>query len=346
MTVLLPVIVAALFALHGALANADATTDNPAGAKFQPSPPALQCVAFSPYVGQLDPESGTAPPKQLIETLLDTLVAQTPFRCIMTYGVIDGLEEIFPAAQARGIKVIAIVWLDNDIQTNSRSITHGIVMAKTYPDTIIKLSCGSEVRTRHGKQYDHEILRCIDAMRQAGVSQPITTIDTWWEWCDRNSQGCRKNLFANKVDWIGSNIFPWWENKFSADHPCTTADQATDFHLARLSELRQTYPDQDVIVTEFGWPYGPEGRSEINANTAQRCGIAAPANQIEVIRSTLARLTEKNWSGVVFEAFSEGWKPGNEGLFGSFWGICQGTAPYACKTELFERTDQGLTSRK
>jgi hypothetical protein len=30
-----------------------------------------------------------------------------------------------------------------------------------------------------------------------------------------------------------------------------------------------------VIVTEFGWPKGPEGGSEINCKTGQHCGIAS-----------------------------------------------------------------------
>jgi exo-beta-1,3-glucanase (GH17 family) len=251
----------------------------------------------------------------------------------MTYGVMNGLEHIFAAAEARQLKVISIIWLDKEIEMNSRSIASGIAMAKAYPETIIKLSCGSEVRTRHGKKFDGEIMRCIDGLREAGVAQPITTIDTWWEWCDRQAS-CQQSLFADKVDWIGTNIFPWWENKFSGFHPCTTAEQAADFHIARLTDLRKIYPGKDVIVTEFGWPNGPEGGTEINSNTRQHCGVASRANQALVVQTTFKKLAEKHWSGVVFEAFSETWKPGSEGLFGSFWGMCQGEPPYTCKTEL------------
>jgi len=290
---------------------------------------ALQCVAFSPYVGHLTPEYGPQPSPELIATLLDTLIEQTPFRCIMTYGVVNGLEPIFAAARERQLKVIAIVWLDNDIAMNSKSIAKGIEVAKSYPDTIIKLSCGSEVRTRHGNKFDGEILRCMRDLRKAGVAQPITTIDTWWEWCDRKAI-CQPNLFADKVDWVGTNIFPWWENKFSDVYPCTTAEQAADFHIARLSELRQTYPGKEVIVTEFGWPNGPDGGTEINRETEQHCGVANRENQALVVKNTFRKLAERQWSGVVFEAFSESWKPGSEGLFGSFWGICQGEPPYRC----------------
>ena len=85
---------------------------------------ALQCAAFSPYVGKLNPDYGAHPSKELIDELLDKLVKETPFRCIMTYGVMNGLEYTFAAAEARHLKVIAIIWLDDDIAVNSK-IHHG-----------------------------------------------------------------------------------------------------------------------------------------------------------------------------------------------------------------------------
>jgi len=304
----------------------------------QPSP--LQCVAFSPYVGQLNPDYGPYPSKAQIEQLLDVLVQKTPFRCIMTYGVLNGLDATFAAAEARGIKVIAILWLDKDIAINSASISKGIEVARTYPKTIIKLSCGSEVRTRNGYALDGEITRCINAMREAKVAQPVTAIDTWWEWCNRATP-CQQTLFANQVDWIGINVFPWWENRHADLFPCTPAEKAADFHLARIENVRRAYPGKTVILTEFGWPYAPEGASEPNVHTGEKCGIANRRNQALVIRSTLKKLAEKQWSGIIFEAFSENWKPSNEGLFGGSWGICSGEPPYNCLTGLTAQPGSG-----
>lgn len=302
-------------------------TKNQAAAKVEQK--AMQCLAFSPYVGTLNPNYGPQPSKELIATLLDKIVKETAFRCIMTYGVLNGVEHTFAAAKERKLKVLAIIWLDKDIAVNDQSIASGIQAAKAYPDTIIKLSCGSEVRTRHGNIFDGEILKCIDGLRKAGVQQPITTIDTWWEWCNRASP-CQPTGFEAKVDWLGVNVFPWWENKHADGHTCTTAEQAADFHIARLTEIRKTYPGKDVVLTEFGWPSGPEGGTEANIKTGEKCGIASQKNQTAVIKSTLKKMTKKNWSANVFEAFSEKWKPNDEGNFGSHWGICQGEPPYQC----------------
>jgi exo-beta-1,3-glucanase (GH17 family) len=299
-------------------------------------PDVLQCAAFSPYVGTLNPNYGAHPSKALIAGLLDNLVKQTPYRCIMTYGVLNGLDAIFTEAKARQIKVIAIIWLDNDPAVNTLSIAKGIEVAKAFPETIVKLSCGSEVRTRHGHAFDGEISRCIEGVRAAGVKQPITTIDTWWEWCNR-SLTCATSSFAAQVDWLGTNIFPWWENKFSGAHTCTPADKAADFHLARLAELHRVYPDKEIIMTEFGWPNAPDGGTENNIKTGQHCGIASHKNQALVVQSTFKKLAQKQWSGVVFEAFSENWKASKEGDFGNFWGICEGQPPYHCSQGLVTR---------
>jgi len=299
-----------------------------------PTPPSkhqgpLQCAAFSPYVGNLSPDYGPAPSRELIDQLLDKLIKETPFRCIMTYGVMGGLEYTFAAAEARHIKVIAIIWLDKDIAVNSKSIASGIDVAKAFPNTIIKLSCGSEVRTRHNYAFDGEISRCINDLRNAGVTQPITTIDTWWEWCNRETP-CKPNSFTKQVDWVGANIFPWWENKHSGLHPCTSAKQAANFHIDRLKDLHRTYPKKEVIVTEFGWPSGPKGGTEKNNHNKQQCGIANKKNQLLVVKQTFKELAKHKWSGVAFEAFEENWKPSSEGSAGKFWGICQGKPPYTC----------------
>ncbi len=293
----------------------------------------LQCVAFSPYVGNLNPDYGAAPSKQLIDQLLDQVVKEARFSCIMTYGVLNGLDYIFTSAKARHLKVFSILWLDKDIAVNSQSIDKGIEVAKAYPETIVRLSCGSEVRTRNGYAFDGEITRCIDSLRKAGVSQPITTIDTWWEWCNRSLK-CGQTSFSAQVDWIGINVYPWWENKHSGIYPCTSAKKAADFHIARMDEIGKINPEKEVILTEFGWPNGPKDVTEVNTHTGQHCGIASKQNQAEVIKSTFKKLAQRNWTGVAFEAFSENWKPGTEGNVGGYWGICQGTPPYSCLKDL------------
>lgn len=294
----------------------------------------LQCVAFSPYVNQLTPNYGEKPSAELIGTLLDALIKQTPFRCIMSYSVLNGLEAIFPAAKKRGIKVITILWIDKDKLVNTDSISHGIALARQYPETIIRLSCGSEVRTRHNYDFDDETERCINALREAKVPQPIGVIDTWWEWCNRE-QPCHQNRFSSQVDWIGINVFPWWENRHTDLFPCVQANKAADFHFARFQEVQKANPEKEVIVTEFGWVSSPEGKAQINLKTKKECGgTASRENQQLVLQSTFKKMAENKISAVAFEAFSENWKPNEEGDVGRSWGLCDSLPPYTCHISL------------
>ena len=326
-------------------------------------PVPLRCIGFSPYVSGVsgdpnyNPDTGPHPSQALIASLLDQLTNQTNFRCIMTYGVLNGLYYTFEAAKQRNIKVIAIIWLDeydspaSTRAVNNASIAEGIRAANEYPDTIVRVSCGNEVRTRarlkhgtteplsNGTVLDGEITRCIDALRDpdAHVVQPITMIDTWWEWCN-TTKPCQSNAFADKVDWIGINVYPWWENKKSDLFPCTTAAQAPRFHINRIRDVRATYPGKDVIITEFGWPAGPEGYSEVNHFTGWRCGIAGELAQTNVIAGTIKKLNDQEWSWVVFEAFREPWKGEATNLeerpVGPYWGICESADPYTCNPEI------------
>jgi exo-beta-1,3-glucanase (GH17 family) len=290
----------------------------------------LRCVAFSPYVAGYDPDYGPHPPHAVIDQLLDRVVYQAGFRCIMTYGVLNGLDYVFQAAQARGIQVIEIIWLDTDATVNAASVTLGIQRAKDYPETIIRVACGSEVRVRRGAAVAEPIIRgCINQARAAGVTQPITSIDTWWGWCNESSP-CQPWGLAGDVDWIGINVFPWWENRYSGLFPCTTAAQAADFHVARFQDLIARYPGKEIIVTEFGWPAGPDGYTEQNQRTGQRCGVAGEANQRRVVEETLRKLDQLGLPAVVFSAFREPWKARTEGAAGPYWGICAGSPPYNC----------------
>lgn len=300
-----------------------------------------RCIAFSPYVGHLDHDFGPHPGPAVIDKLLDVVVEQTGFTCILTYRVLHGLDYIFESAAKRGMKVIAIIWLDKDPTVNQASIKTGIEVAKRHADTIIRISCGSEFRSRHGTALDSILRDCIKQVRGAGVTQPLTSIETWWEWCNR-SWPCQKRDLADDVDWIGINVFPWWENRFSGLFTCTSAADAAEFHVARLQDVRARYSSTDVVITEFGWPAGPDGLKQRNDFTGEFCegAEASEVNQRRVLVETLAKLDARGLRGVLFEAFREGsWKIRNEAAVGQFWGVCQGVSPFDCKSLISSRLD-------
>jgi exo-beta-1,3-glucanase (GH17 family) len=282
----------------------------------------LACVAFSPYVNGYSPAKGLHPTAAVIDVLLNEVVSATDFRCVMTYGVVPPWEDVFKAAATRGLTVISVVWLDGEVGVDTASIAAGIRAAERYPNTIVRLACGSEVRIRHGVTAAEAIVsQCVSALKDAGVKQPIGITDSWWGLCDE-SWPCRPWRLPRGLDWIGANIYPWWENKYSGLFPCTSAAEAADFHVARLRDVMRQYPSTDVILTEFGWPAGPDGYTETNRFTGQRCGVASSSNQRLVINETVTLLRRLNLSHVVFSAFREPWKV-QEGPVGPWWGLSE-----------------------
>ena len=285
-------------------------------------------IAFSSYVTGYDPIHGPHPAPELVDSLMQRVRAMG-FRRILVYGVTAGFDPVYEAAERYGLQVIAIIWLDH-VVADQASIAAGIQRAKAQPKTIERLSCGSEVRTRHGVAAAEAAIRdCLTQVRAAGVSQPVGSIDSWWGWCNE-AWPCQDWGLAADVDWIGVNIYPWWENKYSGLFPCTPADEAAAFTVARYQAMREQYAGKDVLLTEFGWPAGPDGYTETNRYTQQQCGVASPANQHLVVEQTLAALDAAGLPGIVFEAFHEPWKASAEGPVGAHWGVCSGEAPYTC----------------
>jgi exo-beta-1,3-glucanase (GH17 family) len=161
-------------------------------------------------------------------------------------------------------------------------------------------------------------------MRRAGVRQPIGTNESWWSACNE-TWPCGRWSFLSRLNWIGTNVYAWWENKFSGLCPCVPAQQAAAFHVARLQNVRTRYSPKEVILTEFGWPAGPNGYRETNRVTGQRCGVASAANQRLVVDATLKLLRSRNLPHVLFAAYRERWKS-VEGRVGPYWGILNAPA--------------------
>lgn len=287
------------------------------------------CIAFSPYVAGSDPIRGPQPGPELVDQLMQRVRAMG-FHCILVYGVTARFDAVYDAAERYGMQVIAIIWLDGDTMGNQASITAGIQRAKAKPQTIVRLSCGSELRVSNDVTVAEPIIRdCLAQVKAAGVTQPVGNIDSWWNWCN-GAWPCQTWQLAGDVDWIGVNIYPWWENIESGIFPCITAGDAAAFTVARYQAMRAQYPGKDVLLTEFGWPAGPDGYITQNRYTDDRCGLASAANQRLVVEQTLAALDALGLAGTVFEAFQEPWKASGEGAFAAYWGVCSGNAPYAC----------------
>jgi exo-beta-1,3-glucanase (GH17 family) len=317
-------------ALAGAIASAPASAVATAAQPSTTAAEPLRCVGWSPFIAGYDPQYGPFPNQATLNSLMGYIVNEAGFHCVLIYGTVRDFDWTYQAARDHGMKAIAVIWLDGDTTANRDLIAQGIQTAKMYPDTIVRLSCGNEVRQRLGAAAAEPIIRdCINQVKAAGVTQPVGTIDIWWDLCNEKWP-CQPWAFAKDLDWIGTNIHAWFENQYSGLFPCIPADQAADFTVGRFQAIRSMYPGKEVILTEFGWPAGPNGYTQVNQITGQKCGVASEANQQLVIQQTLIRLNQQGLPAVVFEAFREPYLARSLGPAAAYFGICAGTGPQFC----------------
>lgn len=143
------------------------------------------CVDLSPFVSGYRPAQGSpeiTPPEYVVARVLDSLIATGRVRCVLTYGARGAPESVPRLAAARGLKVIQGLWLTNDPALNQQEIWAAEFLARNFPDTIVSVICGSELRFRYSKAVAEPIVaNCVRQLRAAGITQPIGYQGTWPE---------------------------------------------------------------------------------------------------------------------------------------------------------------------
>lgn len=83
-----------------------------------------------------------------------------------------------------------IVFVDAPPFPNQDQIDSGIALATTFPDSVVGMICGSEVRLRNDAAVAESVITdCVTQLRAAGISQPIGHSATWPEWCNEDFPG-------------------------------------------------------------------------------------------------------------------------------------------------------------
>jgi hypothetical protein len=186
------------------------TTSTPTSTRMQtfitamtPTSTSLGSISFSAGVGSYSPSN--SPPLTLVSSLMDNLIASTNYRTIMTY-YIDAYT--IPLAAAKGLKVLGIIYIVPG-QDNSDLINTAISVAKSYPDTLIAISCGNSMGGNYGltDAVVSAVSQCTTMLRSAGVVQPIGVIDTFYSWCSNDEYNCNVawTAVSQYADWIGKS---------------------------------------------------------------------------------------------------------------------------------------------
>jgi exo-beta-1,3-glucanase (GH17 family) len=231
----------------------------------------------------------------------DLKLLATRFRCVRTYSVSEGLDEVPKVARQLGLKVMLGLWISSHGPSNDKEIAHGIDIANQYSDVVTAIIVGNEVLLRH-EQTASQLLELIKRVR-AGTSIPVTYADVWEFWL-RNPE------LAGATNFVTVHILPYWEdNPIGIDH-------ALEHVQSIYAKVRDAFPNTTVFIGETGWPSA--GRPRLTA-------MPSSQNQARFLREFVVYAEREQIPYNLIEAFDQPWKRLQEGTVGGYWGLYDAT---------------------
>jgi exo-beta-1,3-glucanase (GH17 family)/cellulose synthase/poly-beta-1,6-N-acetylglucosamine synthase-like glycosyltransferase len=282
---IIPILIALLTVAAWALFNRPA--DEP------PWPNRLQGFSFAPMRAHNDPALKNYPTVEEIDA--DLALLEGTVHAVRTYTVEDTLGAIPRLAAARDLNVTLGAWIGSDLDANARELEHlGDLLSKGYRN-LVRVMVGNEAILREDVSVS-ELSAYLDRVRKM-TWLPISTAEPWHVWL-------KYPELANHVDFITVHLLPYWEG--------VPIEQAVDYAISRYDEVKQAFPDKEVIIGEVGWP--SNGRRNRGAE-------ASLTNQTRFLRRFLAHAEQEGYVYYVMEAFDQTWKTKLEGATGAYWGV-------------------------
>ncbi|MGE0310918.1 MAG: hypothetical protein AB7P21_04755 [Lautropia sp.] len=257
----------------------------------------IQCLSYAPY--RLDGETPFDPTAHVSRERLreDLSRLATRTRCIRTYSVRQGLEQVPEVARELGMQVLLGAWIGGDRAENAEELRIGLSLTHAYADTVRAFVVGNEVLLRR-ELPEAELAALLErAARESAV--PVTYADVWEFWAEHPA-------LAAHVAFVTVHILPYWE-----DHPVAIEEAVP--HVVRIAErMRERFVGKDILIGETGWP------------SAGRTRDGARPGRVEQARFFREFSIAAHAHGLRYnfiEAFDQPWKRRLEGAMGGAWGV-------------------------
>jgi exo-beta-1,3-glucanase (GH17 family)/cellulose synthase/poly-beta-1,6-N-acetylglucosamine synthase-like glycosyltransferase len=257
-----------------------------------PWPSTIQGFSFAPFHEGQSAILRLYPQREQLEGDLALLSGLT--HAVRTYSVDGILAEIPELARKHRINVALGAWLDEDLQRNAQEIS-SLLEVVSRARNVVRIIVGNEVLLR-GNLSVQELAAHLKQVRSA-TDIPVSTAEPWHVWIDHPQ-------LADHVDYIAVHMLPYWEG--------VSVDEAVDYVVERMNELKAHFPDKHIVITEVGWP--SNGRTIKDA-------VASESNQATFLRRFLERAAQEGYIYYVIEAFDQPWKQETEGSVGAYWGV-------------------------
>ncbi len=257
-----------------------------------PWPSRIQGFSFQPMRDGQDPTTGNYPSEAQINEDLALLSGKT--HAIRTYTVEGTIASIPALAKKHGLNVTLGAWMSGDLERNETEIQKMIEIARANAN-VVRAIVGNESALREEVTIA-QLCAYLDRVRQA-IPVPVSTAEPWHVWLKHPE-------LAAHVDFLAVHMLPYWEG--------VDVDQAVDYIVKRIDELKARFPNKPIVIAEVGWP--SNGRTRQGA-------VASMANEAVFLRRFLARAEKEKYTYYVMEAFDQPWKRVTEGAVGAYWGV-------------------------
>jgi len=255
-------------------------------------PERIQGFAFAPFQAGQGPVWSKYPDVDQIEA--DIALLENRTHAIRTYTVERTLGEIPRLAARHGINVALGAWVSDDHDKTVDAITRMLDIS-VHSRNVVRIVVGNEVLLR-GDIPAKQLITYLD-MARARTDIPVSTAEPPYIWKKHPE-------LVNHVDYIAVHLLPYWEG--------IAVDEAINYVVNNINELKQLYPGKRIVIGEVGWP--SNGRSIRDA-------VASESNQAVFLRRFLARAAEEKYTYYIMEAFDQPWKRETEGAVGAYWGV-------------------------
>jgi glucan 1,3-beta-glucosidase len=261
----------------------------------------LECVSYAPFrAGQSPLSPLTHVPAEQIARDLAQLAEIS--KCVRTYSVENGLDQVPDLAGKAGLKVIQGIWLGSNRLKNQAQVSTAVALAKEYPGVITSLVVGNEVLLR-GEMTASDLAATIRSVK-AQVAVPVTYADVWEYWL-------RNREIYDAVDFITIHILPYWE-----DFPIRARHAAAHVDSIR-KQVAVAFPAKEILIGETGWP---------SAGRMRDSALPSRTNQARVVSEILELAKREGFRVNLIEAYDQPWKRQLEGTVGGYWGLIDADA--------------------
>jgi len=253
----------------------------------------FNCLSYTPRSRSDHPTE--ADTRNQIAIDMRQLSART--RCVRTYSVMNGLDEVPIVARKLGMKVLLGIWIGRGDDANELEIRHAIEIANANRDVIEAIIVGNEVLLRREQEAP-----ALSAMMQRvhdATQLPVTYADVWDFWLKNPSM-------AEHASFVTIHILPYWDDiPISIEHAMEHVDQI-------YKKIQNKFPGKPIYVGETGWP---------SAGRQREAAAPSLVNEARFTREFIEFANAHALPNNFIEAYDQPWKKAQEGTVGGYWGL-------------------------